>query len=422
MITSTAATVDSLSAATDDRLPRIRNPEHFTRKEAVPQQGIEWALSCMQSGEMFRYGGPDPEASQVLRLEREFAAYMGTKYALGVNSCSTAIMLSLVACGARAGDVILLPGFTFTAVPSAVVNLGLTPCFVEIDENYRVDLDDLNAKARSAKFFLISHMRGHLSNMGKVVSICENHEMTLIEDAAHALGSRWGRKLIGTFGTVGCFSAQSYKILNAGEGGLITTDSDQIIAELIFRSGAYEDLPRKHGISSPAFELFRDKFPINNLRMNEITGAIIRSQLPHVEARAAMYRRNYDYLVAGLSQCDVVELPAPDRREDRVPDSIQFRLNGFTPAQVAEVLRLVKSLGLPLSAFGVDKSNARFFRNWRYCEAPSLPRTEAAIAYACDVRLPCSLTQDDLDDFVQVMLASIERARNGVAAAGYIAT
>lgn len=421
MTTPTVATIDSLSA-TLDRFPAIRNPGHFTRKIAVPEEGIEWALACMRSGEMFRYGGPDPDASQVLRLEREFAAHMGTKYALGVNSCSTAIMLSLVACGAHAGDVILLPGFTFTAVPSAVVNLGLTPCFVEIDENYRVDLDDLDAKARSAKFFLISHMRGHLSNMGKVVSICENHEMTLIEDAAHALGSRWGGKLIGTFGTVGCYSAQSYKILNAGEGGLITTDSDQLIAELIFRSGAYEELPRKHGISSPAFELFRDRFPINNLRMNEITGAIIRSQLPHVEARADMYRRNYEYLVAGLSRSDAVELPTPDRREDRVPDSIQFRLKGFTSTQVAEVLRLVKGAGLPLSAFGIDKNNARFFRNWRYCDLPSLPRTEAAIAHTCDVRLPCSLTHDDLDDFVQVMLAAIDRTRNGAAAPGYVAS
>jgi perosamine synthetase len=421
MALTTAPTIDSRSTTPVDRFPSIRNPQHFTRKEAVPQQGIDWALACMRSGEMFRYGASDPEASQVLQLEREFAAYMGTKYALGVNSCSTAIMLSLVACGARAGDVILLPGFTFTAVPSAVVNLGLTPCFVEIDEDYRVDLDDLDAKARSAKFFLISHMRGHLSNMAKVVSICENHEMILIEDAAHALGSRWGGKLIGTFGTVGCYSAQSYKILNAGEGGLITTESEQLIAELIYRSGAYEELHRRHRISSPAFETFRDRFAINNLRMNEITGAIIRSQLPYIEERSAMYRRNYEYLVAGLSRSDVVELPKADRREERVPDSIQFRLKGFTAAQVAEVLRLVKAAGLPLSAFGVDKHNARFFRNWRYCETPSLPRTEAAIAHACDVRLPCSLTQDDLDDFVRVLLAAIERTRSAAPAAGFAA-
>ena len=417
MNASTAAPVKPFGPPSVDQRPVIRNPLHFTRKEPVPQQGIDWAVSSMQSGEMFRYGLPEPERSHVVQLEREFAAYMGATYALGVNSCSTAIMLSLVACGARPGDVILLPGFTFTAVPSAVVNLGLTPCFVEVDENYRVDLADLEAKARDAKFFLISHMRGHLSNMRRVVAICENHEMILVEDAAHALGSRWGGKLIGTFGTVGCYSAQSYKILNSGEGGLITTDSDQLIAELIYRSGAYEELHQRHGIASVAFEHYRDRFPINNLRMNELTGAILRSQLVYIEERAALYRKNYDYLVAGLSQCNAVELPEADSREERVPDSIQFKLKGFNGTQVADVVALVKAAGLPLSAFGIDKSNARFFRNWKYCETPYLPRTEAAIRHTCDVRLPSSLTQDDLDDFVDVVVSAIEQVRRSAVAA-----
>ena len=242
--------------------------------------------------------------------------------------------------------------------------------------------------------------------------------MTLIEDAAHALGSRWGGKLIGTFGTVGCQEAPSRIDRECRRGWPDhADDSEQIVAELIFRSGAYEELLRKHVDFEPGVRAVPGPVPDQQPAHERDHVRLSARQLPHVEDRAAMYRRNYDYLVAGLSQCDVVELPTPDRREERVPDSIQFRLKGFTAAQVIDVLRLVKSAGLPLSAFGVDKSNARFFRNWRYCEAPSLPRTEAAIAYACDVRLPCSLTQDDLDDFLQVMLAAIEHTRHGVAAA-----
>jgi dTDP-4-amino-4,6-dideoxygalactose transaminase len=292
------------------------------------------------------------------------------------------------------------------------VNLGLVPCFVEVDRNYRVDLDDLAAKARPGACFLISHMRGHLSNMEAVVEICESHGMPLIEDAAHALGSRWGGKLIGTFGAVGCYSAQSYKILNAGEGGLITTDSEEIIAQLVYRSGAYEELHRKHGIAVAAFERLRDRFPINNLRMSEVTAAVIRSQLGEIEDRVAQYRRNYDSLVARLSESPDIEFPESDLREERVPDSIQFRLKEFTEAQVVEVLRLVKAAGLPLSVFGIDKGNARFFRNWGYCETPHLPRTEAAIAHTCDVRLPSSLTQEDLDDFVRVTLGAIDAVKS----------
>ncbi len=407
-----AKTLDA-SVTKTDGVPAVRHPQHFTRKEPVPAQGIAWAVSCMQTGEMFRYGPKNPATSQVLQLEREFAALMGTKYALGVNSCSSAILLSLLASGAKAGDTILLPGFTFTAVPSAVVNLGLKPCFVEVDRNYRVDLDDLALKAPTSKVFLISHMRGHLSDMGAVAAVCEANGLTLIEDAAHALGSRWGGKLIGTFGAVGCYSAQSYKILNAGEGGLITTDSEEMIAELVYRSGAYEELHQRHGIAAPSFERFRDRFPINNLRMSEITGAVIRSQLREIDARVAQYRQNYDYLVSRLAESPDIELPEADAREERVPDSIQFRLKQFAPAQVAELLRIVKGAGLPLSAFGVDKGNARFYRNWGYCEVPNLPRTEDAIAHTCDVRLPSSLTRDDLDDLVDVTLAAIDAVRQG---------
>ncbi len=401
------------SVTVADDVPAVRHPQHFTRKESVPAQGIAWAVSCMQTGEMFRYGAKNPEASHVLQLEREFAALMGTRYALGVNSCSSAILLSLLASGAKAGDSILLPGFTFTAVPSAVVNLGLKPSFVEVDRNYRVDLDDLASKAHSSKIFLISHMRGHLSDMGAVAAICEANGLTLIEDAAHALGSRWGGKLIGTFGAVGCYSAQSYKILNAGEGGLITTDSEEMIAELVYRSGAYEELHQRHGIAAPSFERFRDRFPINNLRMSEITGAVIRSQLSEIDARIAQYRENYDYLLSRLAESQDIEFPEADAREERVPDSIQFRIKQFSRAQVAQVLRLAKGAGLPLSAFGVDKGNARFYRNWGYCDVPDLPRTEAAILHTCDVRLPCSLTRDDLDDLVNVILAAIDAARSG---------
>lgn len=391
----------------------IRTPENFSTWEPVPGPGIQRVMRIMQNGKMFRYGVDDPQQSEVFLLEQSFGAYMGTKYALGVNSCSSAILLSLHSCQTKPGDQIMLPGFTFTAVPSAVVNLGLTPLFVECDKNFRVDLDDLEEKARLgfAKIFLISHMRGHLSDMEKVVEICERNGVILIEDAAHALGSRWGGRLIGTFGHVGCFSAQSYKMLNGGEGGLITTNDEAFIVEAIYRSGAYEELGHKHGITSEYFETFRDKFAVNNLRMNEITGAIIRPQIDLIEGRAARYRLNYKILVGGLSMHPEIELPEVDPREERVPDSLQFRLPNFNRASIERLLQLVKSAGLPLSGFGVDKSNARHFRNWGYCGHQHLPKTEAALELTLDMRLPLALTLEDLHDSVEVILEAIEKAQ-----------
>ena len=241
------------------------NAADFTRFDPVPREGIERAIAIMQSGKLFRYCDSRPEDSEVALLERDFAEYLGVRHAIGLSSCSKAIELALIVCGVEPGSKVLVPGFTFTSVPSAILILRAILIFVECTRNYRIDIDDLKRKITSeTKVLLLSHMRGHTSDMDDVTQLCAEHGIALIEDAAHALGGRWRGKRIGSFGKAGCFSFQSNKIINAGEGGMLATNDDEIIVKAIYLSGAYELNHQKHFVRSSLFEKFAGMLPVHN--------------------------------------------------------------------------------------------------------------------------------------------------------------
>ena len=381
----------------------------FTRFDPVPKEGMDRALAVMQTGEIFRYSGASAADSEVALLEREFADYVGTKYALGVNSCSAAIQLALICSGVTARSKILLPGFTFSAVPSAVSILGAIPVFVECNDEYRVDIDDLRRKATpDLKFFLLSHMRGHLPDMDAIVEICEERGITLIEDAAHALGARWRGRPIGSLGRAGCFSFQSNKILNTGEGGMLATDDEEIIVKAIYLSGAYENNHQKHFVQSPLFEALRGTLPLHNARMTNVTAAMARPQIRLIETKGERYREMYAFLRRGLVATNRIIFPRESENELRMPDSIQFRIMDADPDQTAAFVKSLKGYGLPAAGFA-DRDNARAYYNWRYLngQMPDLPQTRQCIANACDMRLPSMLKDKHLNYIVEAVRAAL---------------
>lgn len=384
----------------------------FLEPEPVPPEGVQRAAKIIQSGKMFRYGASGPEDSEVSRFERVFAEYMGTKYALAVNSCSSAIEIALRAVGGSAGTKILVPAFTFTAVPSAIVNIGAIPILVECNENYRVDPHDLKKKiTHETDIFLLSHMRGQICDMDAIMELCGAFGVTVVEDAAHGLGARFCDKLAGSFGAAGCFSFQSNKIVNSGEGGMLTTDDPEIMAKAVILSGAYERLHEKHFYSRELNDFFikyRKLLAPHNMRMAEHTAAIAYSQLAYINARARTYREHYAYLTEKLSVSERIELPVQDKRELRAPDSVQFRLKGFSERQMQRFMEAVRRTNLPLSAFGADEDNARVPWNWQYIkEAPQVPKTRAHLKNACDMRLPSTLTTQHLDFLADTILAAV---------------
>ena len=183
----------------------------FTQQKSIPQAGIDRAVEVMQSGRLHRYNVVDGEIAEAALLEEEFAAYMGQQFCLACTSGGYALHVALKSAGINPGDEVLTNAFTLAPVPGAIDNAGGKPVLVEIDENYCVDLKHLEAMMQEsgARFFMISHMRGHLADMHAVVALCEKYQVTLIEDCAHTMGGSWDGIKSGCFGQVACFSTQT---------------------------------------------------------------------------------------------------------------------------------------------------------------------------------------------------------------------
>ena len=202
-----------MSKAPNSQVPNVQVP-NVHQGEPIPEAAREAIEALMQSGDLFRYTAP--EDAPVSLLETEFAALLGSKYALAVSSCSAALFLSLKALDLPRDARVLIPGFTFAAVPSSVVHADCVPVLCEVGENYRINMDDFAAKLdQDISAVIISHMRGHTSDMDAIMALCDARDIPVVEDAAHSLGTTWHGRNIGTIGQVGCFSFQSYKMLNS---------------------------------------------------------------------------------------------------------------------------------------------------------------------------------------------------------------
>ncbi|NOD95673.1 aminotransferase class I/II-fold pyridoxal phosphate-dependent enzyme [Ruegeria sp. HKCCD6228] len=389
-------------------------PPNVHDAEPIPAAAKDAIEALMQSGDLFRYTAP--QDAPVALLEAEFAELLGTKYALAVSSCSAALFLSLKALGLPRDARVLIPGFTFAAVPSSVVHADCIPVLCEVGENYRIDMADFEAKLDNVQAVIISHMRGHTSDMDAIMALCDARNIPVIEDAAHSLGTTWHGRNIGTIGKAGCFSFQSYKMINAGEGGILITNDADLVARAVIMSGAYEHNWKKHkgpqGDNSPeleeAFARWQNKLPLYNLRLSNLSAAVIRPQLPELARRVRDGLANHDYVAGRLNTSSHIEVPAPLPPEQRAPDSIQFNLVGMQEHEIRAFAAASEARGVKVQVFGLSEDNARAFWNWQFLpETFDLPKTRDMLMKACDVRLPVRLTREELDVIADILLASV---------------
>ncbi|MDO6583940.1 aminotransferase class I/II-fold pyridoxal phosphate-dependent enzyme [Salipiger sp. 1_MG-2023] len=392
--------------------------------EPIPAEARAEIDRLLQSGDLFRYTAP--EDAPVALLEREFAAMMGSRYALAVSSCSAALFLSLKALGLPRDARVMIPGFTFAAVPSAIVHADCIPVLCEVGENYRIDLGDFEAKLDSVQAVIISHMRGHTSDMDAIMALCDARDIPVVEDAAHSLGTVWGGRKVGTIGRIGCFSFQSYKLVNAGEGGILITDDADIVAQAVILSGAYEHTWKKHvahgdntGALAEAFARWQNKLPLYNLRMSNLSAAVIRPQLAHVERRILDGRRNHDFVAERINRSPWIYVPDKLPPEERAPDSLQFNLQNMTRDEMRAFADVAAALGVKVQVFGLSSDNARAFWNWQFLpEMPELPRTRAMLEAACDTRLPARLTLEDCAAVADILVTAAEQVMSETRAYG----
>ena len=389
--------------------------------EPIPEAARAEIDQLLKSGDLFRYTAP--EDAPVSLLEAEFAEMMGAKYALAVASCSAALFLSLKALALPRDAKVLIPAFTFAAVPSAVVHADCKPVLVDVQDNYRVDMADFEAKlAGDIKAVIISHMRGHTSDMDAIMALCDAADVPVIEDAAHSLGTQWHGRKIGTIGKIGCFSFQSYKMLNAGEGGILITDDADLIARAVIMSGAYEHNWKKHkaphgdntSALQDAFARWQNQLPLYNTRLSNLSAAVIRPQLGELERRVTDGLKNHDYVADKLNQSPWIDVPPPLSAETRAPDSIQFNLVGMSDTDTVAFQEAAKVRGVSVQVFGMSTDNARAFWNWHFIDDQGeLPQTRAMLMRACDTRLPVRLQKPDLDFIADALVAAAQDVKTG---------
>ncbi|WP_226624469.1 DegT/DnrJ/EryC1/StrS family aminotransferase [Alloyangia pacifica] len=392
--------------------------------EPIPAEARAEIDRLLLSGDLFRYTAP--EDAPVALLEREFAALLGSKYALAVSSCSAALFLSLKALDLPRGAKVLIPGFTFAAVPSSIVHADCVPVLCEVGENYRIDMADFEAKLDGVSAVIVSHMRGHTSDMDAILALCDARGLPVIEDAAHSLGTKWAGRNIGTLGRVGCFSFQSYKLVNAGEGGILITDDAELVARAVILSGAYEHNWRKHMAPGDntseleeAFARWQNRLPLYNLRLSNLAAAVIRPQLAHVARRVRDGRRNHDHVAAILNRSPWIEVPDKLAPEERAPDSLQFNLAGMSAEDMRAFIAAAEAGGVKVQLFGLSTDNARAFWNWQFLDdLPELPRTRAMLERACDTRLPARLTLAECEAVAEVLVSAADSVMGPLRAYG----
>ncbi len=244
-------------------------------KPYIDEREISAVVEVLKSGWLTH--GP-----KVKEFERMFAEYIGTKYAIAVNSCTSALQLVMEVLNIK-GEVIL-PSFTFVASANAIVTSGAIPIFVDIvEDTYNIDPNKIEERInKRTQAIMPVHFAGHPCDMKPIMEIAEKHNLHVIEDSAECIGGLYNNKKTGSFG-IGCFSFFPTKNITTGEGGIITTNDDSLEERI--------KILRAHGIPSMTHEREKSKKPWlrsateagYNFRMCDINAAIGIEQMKKID-------------------------------------------------------------------------------------------------------------------------------------------
>ncbi|MFO7921798.1 MAG: aminotransferase class I/II-fold pyridoxal phosphate-dependent enzyme [Nioella sp.] len=372
----------------------------FTQQEPIPDAGIAAALEVLRGGRLHRYNVAEGEAGEVALLEEAFAAFTGARYALAVASGGYAMSCALRALGVGPGDKVLSNGFTLAPVPGAIASVGAEPVFVEVTEDLTIDLDHLArlAGTSGAKVLLLSHMRGHVCDMERLMAICDAAGVQVVEDCAHTMGAAWKGVPSGRHGAMAAYSTQTYKHMNSGEGGLLTSDDPVLMARAIVLSGSYMLYARHRAAPPPeAFEEVKWVTPNVSGRMDNLRAAILRPQLADLPRQIDRWNALYRTVEEGLRNTPALKVIERPVEESIVGSSIQFLLPSFCEARIGAVLDACAARGVELKWFGRAEPVAFTSRydSWRFAPPQSLPETDRILAGLIDMRLPLTFTVDD---------------------------
>jgi len=265
-------------------------------------------LEVLRSGKWWRGAYEKAEESKVGQFEDAFAAYQNAKYGVAVTNGTQALECALKAAGVGPGDDVIVPALTFVASATAVALVNAVPVIVDVDPaTYNIAPDAIEeAITGKTKAIMPVHNGGYPADMDRIMEISAKHDLIVVEDCAHAHGSEWKGRRVGSIGHLGAFSFQMGKTLTCGEGGIVLTN-DPALAEKAY---SFMHIGRMSG--RPFYEFHRIA---SNLRMTEFQGALLLTQLSRLDEQVETRERNATYLAKGLEEIDGVK---PIKRDPRV--------------------------------------------------------------------------------------------------------
>ena len=275
--------------------------------ELVGEEEIKEVMDVLNSGYLYRYQvGEDPRfQGKVAKLEQEMARRSQVRYAVAVNSGTTALLTALVGLGVGPGDEVIVPVFTFVASMSAIVYAGAVPVLGEVDRTLNLDPEDVKNKITPrTKAVMAVHMMGNPARLDELKAITDEHDLYLIEDCAQAFGASYKGRPIGSIGHVGTFSFNVYKTVTSGDGGLIITDDEALYC----RCFAFHDQghsPLRHGV-----EIGQRPFLGLDFRYTELQAAVLLGQIRKLPPMLDRLRANKARFKAAIA-----DLPGLEFRE-----------------------------------------------------------------------------------------------------------
>ncbi|BBL74786.1 DegT/DnrJ/EryC1/StrS family aminotransferase [Methylomagnum ishizawai] len=331
--------------------------------------------------------GPNVKA-----FEEEAAAYLGVKHAIGCASGTDALHLVLRAAGVGEGDEVITSAFTFIATAEAIRYVGAKPVFVDIDpQTFNIDPARIEAALTAkTKAIMPVHLFGQPADMAAITALCERHGLVLIEDCAQSFGATLDGKQTGAFGLGAGFSFFPSKNLGAyGDGGLVTTQSDDIAAKV--------KMLRNHGSE---VRYYHDAIGYNS-RLDEIQAAILRVKLRHIEAFNAGRRR-----AAQLYSALMADLPVETPHEDGIGVHVYHQYTLLSDRRDALMLALQQAQIACAIYYPVPLHQQNVFK--ADCAGLSLPVTESVAARCLSLPIYPELGEADIRRVVAVIRAALD--------------
>jgi perosamine synthetase len=346
------------------------------------------------------------QGPRVAEFECAFAAYVGCRHAIAVSSCTTALQLALLVQGIGPGDEVICPSLSFIATANSIASTGATPVFADIDpKTYNLDPAQVEALiTERTRAILVVHQIGLAADMDALSTIARRHGLPIIEDAACAIGSTYNSELIGRpIGRMACFSFHPRKILTTGEGGMITTDEDELaerLRRLRQHAMSLSDVAR-HNARTIATETYDEVG--YNYRMTDMQAAIGLVQLDRLPAFLARRRALAAHYTEALQSLEWLQCPTVPANCEHNYQSYMIRLVDGTPSMRDSIMQtlLERNISTRRSIRAIHREAPYRSSRWE----ASLPVTNLVADTGFILPLYHQMTELDQDYVIEALRA-----------------